>query len=98
MEMNIKTILISLVLILVTGCASTGNSRQGQIERITPEELALLLPSPIATYTLEALVVDAKKGKTPDEMIAKIKESESRYELTSSQVLDLNNKVLIRKC
>lgn len=79
-----------MILIMLTGCASMGNSKQAQIERITPEELAQLLPSPIATYTLDDLVGDAKQNKTPDEMIAKIKESESRYELTSSQVLDLN--------
>lgn len=79
-----------MVLIMLTGCASTGGSKQGQIDRITPEELAQFLPSPIATYTLENMVADAKQNKTPDEVIAKIKESESRYELTPSHVLDLN--------
>jgi hypothetical protein len=39
---------------------------------------------------LDEIVADSKAGKTPDEIIAKIKGSSSRYELTSSQVLDLN--------
>ena len=36
------------------------------------------------------LVADSKAGKTPDEIIAKIKTSNSRYELTTSQTLDLS--------
>lgn len=75
---------------ILTGCASIGGVQKGKVERISPEELAQLLPSPIATYTLDNIVADAKQGVSPDEMIAKIKESESRYELTTAQVLDLN--------
>jgi len=64
--------------------------RQGEVARITPEELAKILPPPIATYTLEEVVADSKQGKAPDVIIAKIKETKSRYELTTTQVLDLN--------
>lgn len=79
-----------IILLLITGCASTGESQQNKIARITPEELALLMPTPIATVTLEQIVSDSKQGKSPEEIIAKIKESDSRYDLSSSQVLDLN--------
>ncbi|MFW5431626.1 MAG: hypothetical protein ACKE5M_00090 [Methylophilaceae bacterium] len=83
-------LIVSALFVMLTGCASTGGEKPGQVARITPEELAKLLPPPIATVTLDDLVADSKQGKTPDEIIAKIKESHSRYELSSSQVLDLN--------
>lgn len=85
-----KTVyLIILIAITLSGCASTG-TQQSKVDRITPEELAKLIPPPIATVTLDEIVADSKAGKTSDEIIDKIKTSNSRYELTSTQVLDLN--------
>jgi len=86
---NILALMISLL--LMSGCASTG-TQQAQIERITPEELAKILPQPVATVTLEEIVKDSKANKSADEIIAKIKASNSRYELTPAQTLDLNKK------
>lgn len=80
--------LIAAILVL-SGCASTG-ARQAEVERITPEQLAKILPPPIATVTLSEVVADSKAGKSTDEIIAKIKASNSRYELTTAQTLDLN--------
>ncbi len=77
------------VMALLTGCASTGG-QQGQVERITPEQLAKLIPPPVATLSLDEIVTDSKTGKTADEIIAKIKASNSRYDLTSTQILDLH--------
>jgi len=86
-----KTYLSILIVMLsmLSGCASTG-TQQVKVERITPEELAKLIPPPVATMTLDEIVADSKAGKTTDEIINKIKTSNSRYELTSTQVLDLN--------
>lgn len=81
--------LLATLLVLLGGCATT-NGQQGQVDRITPEELAKLMPPPVATYTLDALVQDSKAGKTPDEVIEKIKTSNSRYDLTAAQMLDLS--------
>ena len=78
-----------LALAMLTGCASTG-SNAGRVERITPEELAKILPAPVATIPLSEIVTDSKQGKKADEIIAKIKASNSRYALTPSQVLNLN--------
>ena len=84
-----KTLIaVSLTLMLLAGCASTG-TQQNKLERITPEELAKILPPPVATVALSDIVADSKAGKTTDEIIAKIKTSNSRYELTPSQTLDL---------
>lgn len=72
-----KTYSIWLVLaLLVSGCATTTQSvpPQGSVQRITPQELEKLTQPPIAAVSLEELVKDAKQGKTPDEIIAKIKE------------------------
>jgi PBP1b-binding outer membrane lipoprotein LpoB len=73
-----KIIIALMVSILVlTGCASNG-SQQSKVERITPEQLAKILPPPVATLSLDEIVADSKAGKTPDEIIAKIKNSNSR--------------------
>ena len=85
-----KTLIaVSLTLVLLAGCASTG-SQQSKLERITPEQLAKLLPPPVATVALSEIVADSKAGKTTDEIITKIKTSNSRYELTTAQTLDLS--------
>ena len=78
-----------LVALMLSGCASTG-TQAGKVERITPEELAKLIPPAAATVSLDEIVTDSKAGKSSEDIIAKIKNSNSRYELTSSQVLDLN--------
>jgi len=90
--MRILTLLV-LGLLVLSGCASTG-VQQAQIDRITPEELEKLLPPPVATVSLEELVADSKQGKTPDEIIEKIKASDSRYELSPAQNLDLSKQGL----
>jgi hypothetical protein len=84
-----KYVILLLSLLALSGCASTG-VKPSQVERITPEELAKLIPSPVATLSLDEIVADSKAGKTSEDIIAKIKNSNSRYELTSTQVLDLN--------
>lgn len=80
---------LSLTTIMLAGCASTG-SQVSKVERITPEQLAKILPPPVAVVSLDEIVMDSKAGKTPDEIIAKIKTSNSRYELTPTQTLDLS--------
>jgi hypothetical protein len=80
-----------LLALLIVACASSG-PRYGNVERISPEEMAKILPPPIATLTLDEIVTDSNQGKTADEIIAKIKASSSRYELTPSQSLALSQK------
>ncbi len=80
---------LALSLLLLAGCASTG-TQQSKVARITPEELAKLIPPPVATLSLDEIVADSKAGKSVDDIIAKIKSSNSRYELSSTQILDLN--------
>jgi hypothetical protein len=84
------SVLLATVLVL-SACASSG-ARYGNVDRITPEEMAKILPAPVATLSLDEIVNDSKQGKTADEIIAKIKASNSRYELTPSQNLELSQK------
>ena len=76
-------------LLMLSACASTG-TQPSKVERITPQELAKLIPPPVATVSLDEIVTDSKAGKSADDIIVKIKNSNSRYELSSTQVLDLN--------
>jgi hypothetical protein len=91
MVMKQNVLLIMLIgLFVLSGCATTTKSQQAEIKRITPEELKQLIPTAVATYSLEEIIVDSKQAKTPDEIIEKIKASESRYDLSASEVLELS--------
>ena len=87
----LKLSIMLAAILALSACASSG-ARYGNVDRITPEEMAKILPKPIATLSLDEIVSDSKQGKTADAIIAKIKASSSRYELTPSQSLDLSQK------
>lgn len=84
-----KETLLIVGMLLLNACATT-NSTQSDIKRITPEALDQLVPAAVASYSLEEMVADSKQSKTPDEIIAKIKTSDSRYDLSVSKLLELN--------
>jgi hypothetical protein len=73
---------------LVSGCATT-SYQEPQIARISAEELAQLMPPPVATVSLDEIVAMSKQGVPADSIIAKIKESNSQYELSPSQMVAL---------
>ncbi|MCB5190392.1 hypothetical protein LG198_06610 [Methylobacillus arboreus] len=77
-------------LVLLAGCATTEQKKEPQIQRISAEELEKLLPQPTPFITYDELVRLSKAGTSPDEVIAKIKESNSRYDLTPSKALELS--------
>jgi len=88
-------VLACSVFLLTSGCASTGKdsgSAGPKIDRISPEELARLIPSPIAKLTLEDLVRLTNEGNGADQIIAQIKATDSMYDLTPSQSVDLSHK------
>lgn len=74
--------------VLASGCATTAY-QEPQIQRISAEELARLMPPPVAALSLDEIVALSKAGTSPDLIIARIKESGSQYELTPSQAVDL---------
>ncbi len=89
-------------LLLVSGCATSNhqkNVKLPQIDRISEAELARLAPMPVAALTLGDIVRLSKDGSSADQIIEKIKASNSIYELTPSQSVELSqqgvdNKVL----
>jgi hypothetical protein len=82
-------LLLSGVMLILSGCATTG-VQEPQIKRISQEELERLMPKPTPNLTLDEIVKLSKANTPPEEIIAKIKVSNSTYELTPSQVVDLN--------
>ena len=80
-----------LLFLLLSACASTP-PQPAQIDRISAEQLSALVPAPQATLSLEEIVTLAKQGKSEDEIIVAIKQSQSRYALTPSQVLEWHAK------
>lgn len=85
----LKLVAISSLLMVLGACATTP-TEPAQVKRISPEELAKLMPPPVATVTLDEIVTDSKQGKSADEIIAKIKSSNSSYDLTPSQTVNLS--------
>ncbi|MBC7698049.1 MAG: hypothetical protein H7Z70_06755 [Bacteroidia bacterium] len=88
-QVKVLTILSLISVLSLAGCA-TEVTRPAQIDRITPEELAKIMPPPVAAVSLEMIVAQTKEGKTPENIIANIQASNSRYELTPSQTLMLS--------
>ncbi|HSI37587.1 MAG TPA: hypothetical protein VK946_00785 [Methylotenera sp.] len=85
-------------MLLLSGCATQSQQAQ-QIDRISEEELARIMPKPVAVLSLDDIVKLTKEGATADQVIEKIKASGSTYELTPSQSVMLSkqgidNKVL----
>ena len=77
------------LLILVSGCATT-QPQAPQIQRISAEELERIMPQAVPNLSLNELVVLSNSGMTPDHIIERIKATDSRYELTPSQALQLS--------
>lgn len=89
-----KSLLIVFVLIF-SGCASVGTKTVDEapkIDRLSEAELLLIMPSPVSQLSFESLLALSKEGKPADEVIAKIKETDTSYDLTPSQMIDLNQK------
>ncbi len=79
------------IVLLIAGCASTP-PQAPQIQRISPEELERIMPKPVPNLTLEEIVKLSQAKVSADEIIQKIKDSQSQYNLTPAQILDLSQK------
>jgi len=77
------------LLMLVSGCATT-QPQAPQIQRISAEELERIMPQAVPNLSLNELVVLSNSGMTPDQIIERIKATDSRYDLTPSQALQLS--------
>lgn len=82
--------LVVSLCVLGAGCASSPQKEAPQIQRISAEELEQLLPKPDPNLTYEALVRLSREKVSPDEIIEKIKQSHSTYDLTPAEAIDLH--------
>lgn len=82
----VRQCLLVLTCLYLTACASQP-PQPLVIDRISPEQLATLIPPAQSTLSLDDIVAMSKQGKTDAEIIEAIKQSQSRYALTPSQVL-----------
>jgi len=83
-------LILSFVLIACVSNGQRSEIRTQKIDRISEEELSRIMPKPIAVLSLDDLVRLTKEHLTADEIIEKIRYSNSFYDLTPSQVVDLN--------
>lgn len=91
----VSPLLVCSIFLLASGCTSTGNNAANQapkIERISAEELDKLITPPAAKLTLDDLVQLSKEGNSAEQVIARIKATDSMYDLTPSQALELSQK------
>lgn len=91
---------IALVVLtyLIAGCATSSQlNTPPQIDRISPEALEQMLPQPHPVLSLDEIVSLSKQGVSHEEIIQKIKASDSSYELTPSQSVDLSNQGVDKK-
>ncbi len=88
----LRPILISLLALSLLGCAtaSAPPNAPGTIARLTPDELARLLPRPNPKLALSELVRMSQQGATAADIIARIKQTGSRYDLKPSQAIELH--------
>lgn len=79
--------------LILSACAThskTMPAKSPQIDRVSEAELARIMPTPVAALSLDDLVKLTKEGATPEQLIEKIKASNSIYDLTPSQSVELN--------
>ena len=81
--------LISSLLVVLTGCATTGQ-QEPQIKRISAEELERIMPKPVPNLSLDELVALSKANTPPEQIIQRIKDSNSSYDLSPSQSVALS--------
>lgn len=77
-----------LLVLIVAGCATSPPNNV--IDRISEDELARISPKSVAALTLDEIVRLSQSGQTADQIIEKIKATDSQYELTPSQSVALS--------
>jgi hypothetical protein len=80
-----------LALVSLMGCANLQEKPQAQvIDRLSEEQLASMMPKPVSQLNYESLLGLAKSGLSPTQIIEKLKETDTSFDLTPQQVLNLH--------
>lgn len=83
-----KIMSVCIVALCLTACVST--PRDTEVYRLTSEELAELTVPAVPTLSLDEVIKFSQQKMSADEIITKLKESHSQYELTPSQIINLS--------
>lgn len=85
--------LISALALSLLGCATTSAPPDASvtIARLSPEELARMMPKPDPKLPPAELIRMSKEGATAKDIIARIRETGSRYDLSASQAIELHS-------
>jgi hypothetical protein len=89
----LRPMLISALALSLLGCATASAPPDGTggIARLSPEELARMMPKPNPKLPLAELVRMSREGATAKDIIARIRETDSRYDLSASQAIELHS-------
>ncbi len=89
---GLRSLLVSALALSLLGCASASAPPEASpaIARLSPEELARMMPPAQSSLSLADIVRLSKEGVATRDIIAKIRESQSRYDLSASQTIDLH--------
>lgn len=88
---SLRRMVMLAAISLLSACASQP-PQPLQIDRISPEQLSALVPPAQSTLSLDEIVSLGRQGKSDAEIIDAIKQSQSRYALTPSEVLSWHQK------
>lgn len=96
---GLANLLLAVIFLGASGCASTSGSHDARpvIDRISEAELERIAPKPIATLTLDDIVKLSREGQPAEQIIEKIKASDSQYDLTPSQSVALSEQGVDRQ-
>lgn len=74
-------------LVVLGGCAAPQHN--GQVTRLSPEDLARLVPPPNPKVPLSDVIVWSEEKATPDAIIKRLRDTGTFYNLNAQQIVDL---------
>jgi hypothetical protein len=89
LKIGVKSVVLAGLLAVLIGC-STSPLRAPRVPSVTAEEIERITPKSTPNLPLAEIVKLAKNGMDDEQIIEKIKLSNSHYDLTPSQSLELS--------
>ena len=83
-----RTLLITGFAALLGACASPG-PQPGSVQRLTPEQLARIAPTPNPAIPLSEIMALSKAGTPPEAIIKRLADTGTVHVLSASQIINL---------
>ena len=81
-------LLLLTAAVALGGCAST--RQHGEVTRLSPQDLARLVPPPNPKVPLSEVMVWSQEGASSDAIIKKLQDTGTFYNLNAQQIIDLS--------